>query len=199
MLASCKVLTVEEDRAIRARQGGALDAPGYVAGMWDDKALPAFRAAAVPLDTLASAIAQDVDRAGGTFGRRAGEGSAWTFVLEGAGRVVSVDSTSRRGQVMVALPNWPSGQSARFQIGPVVEGSAVRDALPFVTFDDFADQLVFADVGRALTARALAGVRPVAAGLRPGQTVRFVGIANIRYANAPLIVTPISLKVGRAG
>lgn len=199
LLGGCRVLTIDEDRAIRSRRGDALDATAYVAGLWQERALPAITKAAVPLDVLAPAIAADLDRAGGTYGRRAGEGSAWTFVVRGTGQVVSVDSGSRRGQAIVAVPGLAGGQPARVQIGPVVEGSAVRDALPFVTFDDFADQLAFADVGRALTTRALAGVRPAVAELRPGRTVRFVAVANVRDASAPLVLTPVAITVDHAG
>ena len=196
LLAACRVVTVEEDREIRARNGGDFDAARYVATIWQARAMPTIDREAVPAQTLLPALATNLDAAGAEHGRRVGEGSAWTFVLRGEGRVSAVDTTARRGTATVTLAD---GRTLSLQVGPVVTGTAIRDALPFVAFNDFADQLAFADVGRALTARALAGVRPVVASLRPGQQVRFVGVANVRDASEPLVVTPIALAVDHAG
>ncbi|MET0372696.1 MAG: DUF2291 domain-containing protein [Rhizorhabdus sp.] len=194
-LVGCTVLSVDEDKAIRGRRSGDLDPTAYVGRLWAKQAVPALDAAAVPLPVLMSAMSRDLDAAGRSYGRRAGEDSAWTFVVKGSGRISSVDTTSPHGHIMVALGSDQGGREVQIQLGPVVEGSAVRDALPFVSFDDFADQLSFADVGRALTSRALAGVRPIAAQLQAGQVVSFTGVVNVRDARDPLIVTPTALVV----
>lgn len=190
-LGGCKVLTIEEDRALRARLGGDFDAPRYVDAIWKSKAVPAIDAEAKPLPIVVSAIDRDLDKAGAALGRRVGDGSAWTFVLKGEGVVTKVDTTTPRGSVDVALP----GRVVRIQTGPVVSETAIRDALPFVTFNDFTDQLAFAEVGRALTAKALAGLVPVRDQLQPGRRIRFIGVANVRSAADPLVVTPVSVTV----
>jgi len=190
-LGGCKVLTIEEDRALRARLGGDFDAPRYVDAIWKSKVLPAIDAEAKPLPVVASAIDRGLDKAGVALGRRVGDGSAWTFVLNGEGVVTKVDTTTPRGSVDVALPD----RVVRIQTGPVVSETAIRDALPFVTFNDFTDQLAFAEVGRALTAKALTGVAPVLDQLQPGRRIRFIGVANVRSAADPLVVTPVSVTV----
>lgn len=198
LLGGCKVLTIEEDRALRARRSGDFDAARYVNEIWAAKAVPAINAKAVPADRFLSAVDADLERAGAELGRRAGEGSAWTFVVSGTGVVSSVDIASRRGSAEVRLAGTMPARTARLQIGPVVSGTAIRDALPFVAFNDFADQLAFADVGRELTARAYRTLQPGIAQLRPGQAIRFTGVVNIRAPGEPLVMTPIAISVGEA-
>ncbi|WP_447725584.1 DUF2291 family protein [Sphingomonas koreensis] len=196
LLGGCKVLTNEEDRAMRARRGGDFDAARYVEEIWAAKAVPALDRRAVPADKLVPAIDADLERAGVELGRRAGEGSAWTFVVSGTGVVSSVDAASRRGSAEVTFTGIAPARTVRLQIGPIVSGTAIRDALPFVAFNDFTDQLAFADVGRALTARALRTLRPGIAQLRPGQAIRFIGVVNVRAPGEPLVVTPVALSIG---
>lgn len=188
-LGGCKVLTIDEDRAMRARRSGDFNAQAYVDAIWKAKVVPTIDAEAVPAPDLMTAIDNGLDKAGKTKGRRVGEGSAWTFVLRGDGTVAKVDATSPRGGIDLLLAN---GRRIRLQTGPVVTETAIRDALPFITFNDFSDQLSFADVGRALTTRALGGLKPVFANLRPGSHIRFVGVANVRNVADPLVVTPVS-------
>jgi predicted lipoprotein len=197
-LGGCKVVTIDEDRALRARRGGDFDAQHYVDSVWASKVIPAINAKAKPAPIVASAIDNDLDKAGAALGRRVGDGSAWTFVVSGDGIVRKVDNTSPRGGVEVALSGAASGRAIRIQTGPVVSETAIRDALPFVTFNDFTDQLAFAEVGRALTAKALTGLKPVLGRLRPGRHIRFVGVANIRSAADPLVVTPVSITAADA-
>jgi len=194
-LGGCKVLTLDEDRAMRARRDGNFDAQTYVDAIWKAKVVPTIDAEAIPAPDLIAAIDHGLDEAGKTKGRRVGEGSAWTFVLRGDGTVAKVDNASPRGGIDLLLAN---GRTIRLQTGPVVAETAIRDALPFVAFNDFSDQLSFADVGRALTARALGGVKPVFAHLHPGSRIHFVGVANVRDAADPLVVTPVSAALAAA-
>ena len=194
-LGGCKVLTIDEDRAMRARRNGDFNPQSYVDAIWKAKAVPTIDAEAVPAPDLMAAIDKGLDKAGKTKGRRVGEGSAWTFVLRGDGTVAKIDTASPSGSIDVLLSN---GRTVRLQTGPVVAETAIRDALPFVAFNDFSDQLSFADVGRALTAKALNGVKPVFAALRPGSRIRFLGVANVRDAADPLVVTPVSAALASA-
>jgi len=197
-LAGCKVVTIDEDRALRARRGGDFDAQHYVDAIWASKVVPAINDKARPVSNVIAAVDADLDKAGAILGRRVGEGSAWTFVVSGDGVVEKVDNAPPRGGIDVALPGAAPGRVIRLQTGPVVSETAIRDALPFVTFNDFTDQLAFAEVGRALTARALTGLKPMLGQVQPGRHIRFVGVANIRRAADPLVVTPMSIAADDA-
>lgn len=199
VLAGCKVMTVEQDQAIRAKRSLDFDADTYVSRIWTTQALPELQHRAAPARELFAAIAADPEGAGARLGRRASEGGAWTFVVRGEGVVTAIDDSSRRRTVEVALGDGVS-RAVKLETGPVVVGTTVRDALPFIAFDDFSDQLVYADVGRALTTTALARLKPALDGVRPGDRVRFLGALHLPAAGQPVFVTPVSIeKVASAG
>lgn len=194
-LTGCKVVTTAQDQAIRAKRSLNFNADAYVAKIWDAQALPELQRRAAPANDLFAAIDANPDKAGARLGRRASEGGAWTFVVSGEGVVRAVDNSSRRRTVEVSVVE-AGARAVRLEAGPVVVGTALRDALPFIAFDDFSDQLAFADVGRALTKTALSRTRPTLESLRPGDRVRFVGAFNLPAAGQPVFVTPVS--VGKA-
>lgn len=189
-IAACKVVPIAADRAARERQAGSFDATRYVEAVWDAQAAPYWDKHAKPLDQLSRQIELNLDAAGAADGRKAGDGSPWTFVTRGEGRVLDVRTQARAGAVTVAV----GPQQVQVLTGPVVSGSALRDSLPFVTFNDFSNQIAFAEVGGALTKRALRQARPVAEGLKPGDRVRFQGVFQLGKAGDPVVVTPVRLE-----
>ena len=97
--------------------------------------------------------------------------------------------------VIYALDGGDANHPVTVQIGPVIIGSAIRDALPFVNFQDFTNQIDFADAGKALTALALAGIAPVAATIKDGSKIRFTGALSVTSKSDPIKVTPVALEV----
>ncbi|KQZ31245.1 DUF2291 family protein [Caulobacter sp. Root1472] len=195
VLAGCKVVPLAVDRAARERLAGAFDPGRYVDALWDAQAAPYWTKIAAPLPELAAAIDQDLDAAGARNGRRAGDGSPWTFVAKGRGVVAGIDTTARAGRVIVAMPA-ARGQArdVQIQVGPVVSGSTLRDSLPFVTFNDFSNQIAYAEVGGAMSRRAVVQARPVAQGLKVGDPVAFVGAFALSKADDPIVLTPVRLE-----
>jgi predicted lipoprotein len=57
--------------------------------------------------------------------------------------------------------------------GPVIRGTALRDALPFIQFSQFTNQLEYARVANALNDRAVRVAQAVQA--KTGDTVRYAG------------------------
>ena len=190
LLAGCKVLPIDEARALRERSSGAFDAKRYVETIWGGRAQKTLSESAIPVERLR---AEPVDALGAAHGRRAGEGSPWTFVVSGEGQVERVDLGQPRGTVMVRTATGP----VLIQAGPVVSGTTIRDALPFVDFDGFPDQIAFAEVGSELTERAVVPLRRTLGALRPGDRIRFIGAARPAAGDAPLVVTPVTVE--RAG
>lgn len=186
MAGGCKVLSIEDARAVQERSNGALDSGAYLSSIWPDRAGKELRSRAVPIDRLKGA---DMDALGRERGNRSGDGSPWTFVVSGEGVVRSVDRENPRGRIELDTQQGP----VTIQVGPVVSGTAIRDALPFITFDGFPDQVSYAEVGMGLTDRALAPLRPVITQVKPGDRVRFLGAASVGETGVPLVVTPIEL------
>lgn len=189
-LVSCKVVPIGEDGAAQV----GFDASGYAAALWTERALPQVTAAARPVAEVVPAIMADLGAAGTKFGYRAGEGSPWSFVVAGTGVVTTKNTASRAGTLDVTV----AGMTAPvvLLIGPVIRGNAVRDALPFVTFQDFTNQIEYADVGKALTALALAEFSGNVDAIKVGDTISFTGTISMAGATDRLLITPVSIAVG---
>lgn len=189
-LTGCKIVQIADQQA--AAPAG-FDAPAYVEGLWESEALPHFTSAAHPVAEVLPAISADLAKSGEQFGYRSGEGSPWSFIVTGEGKVASKNTESRAGTLEVAVEGLAT--PVVLQIGPVIRGNAVRDALPFVSFKDFTNQIEYANAGKALTARALAGFAGGVEAIEAGDTVRFTGAISLSAQSDAVVVTPVELAV----
>jgi predicted lipoprotein len=130
-LGGCKIVDNRDLMTARGKADSEFDAAAYVDKIWESKALPEFKSKAVDLDTALQAVAEDPDKAGKTYGQRAGEGNPWTYEIKGQGKVVAVDTASRHAILTVEAETKSGPRKVDLQVGPVVFGTAVRDALPF--------------------------------------------------------------------
>ena len=80
--------------------------------------------------------------------------SAANLFVKGRAVVTSVDTRSRVGLALLDLTPADGRADGALQIGPVLRGTALRDALEFVKFGDFVNQIAFAEVATALNERA---------------------------------------------
>ncbi|MEQ9892138.1 DUF2291 family protein [Pectobacterium aroidearum] len=82
------------------------------------------------------------------------------------GTVSGIDRESREGKLMLDV----QGDAVTLQLGPIVKGNAIRDAAGFIRFEDFKNQVQFAQLARALNNKALASLPTLEAGVQ-GKTV----------------------------
>jgi predicted lipoprotein len=193
-IGGCKIIRDGDQSA--ETHTAVFDAKAYVSGIWDQKVLPLFKEKTVDVNALLSAITKDPNAAGMEYGHRAGDGQPWTFLIEGKGVVRAFDVKSRHGTVTLDVGSSPNPIEVTLQVGPVVFGTAMRDALPFISFGDFVNQIDYAEVSRALNDRAVAGLS-TAPGLSVGAQIEFKGAATAPASNAPLLVTPLEITVGQ--
>ena len=72
----------------------------------------------------------------------------WTFSVKIEGVIVEANTASRAATIGVDTTG--NGKTdAIVQIGPAMRGTAIRDALDFVSFNDFTNQIDFAQFGKA--------------------------------------------------
>jgi predicted lipoprotein len=146
------------------------DAAAYVGSIWQSKVLPAV-AAARDLATMSPC--------------------ANPCLVKGRGKVVRVDTASATG---LATVNLEGGGTAVLQIGPVIRGTAVRDALPFIQFSQFVNQLEFARVGNALNDRVARGLSAIDASRLKGAGIEFSGAAVWAPGQPPEVVPVMLLR-----
>lgn len=192
LLAGCRIATV---RPIETKEGMATDSPGgfdaavYVESIWASRAVPTVEKEGVDAALLVRALQANPADAARRFGRPARGGVF--YLVAGSGVVVSWDSTSRNG--LIGLDVLGDARAHVWvQVGPVVQGMALRDALGFVTFDQFVNQVDYADAGNALNQRVL---DLVLKGLAPATLQgRKVSFAGALAAGERLVVTPTRLE-----
>jgi predicted lipoprotein len=188
-LAACAPWTVRpiDDKADEQPTPTARNPAQYVESIWSSKLVPAVLNSAVDARTLLDALARSPDAGRAQFGHREANGP-WYFIVKGEGRVVSVDTKSRAGSMLVDIPPFDGHGDVSVQIGPVLRGTSLRDATGIVHFSDFVNQLQFADAANAMNDRVL---KSVLTSLSPatliGRIVRFAGTASAEPGEQPPI------------
>ena len=191
-LTSCTLLTIRpiaEDQAAKA----GFNAVGYVDGIWDSKLIPAIKAQSIDYQTLLKQIDKDKDAAIKEFGKRSGTGS-YSFMVKGEGKVINVDTTSRAGVMNLELPPFDGSAQVKMAIGPVIMGNAVRDGVGFIQFNDFTNQLDFADVTKELNKRVSnVVIKQIDLTTIAGKTLTFYGAFTLDDRNK-IVITPVILE-----
>ncbi|HDL7056512.1 DUF2291 family protein [Yersinia enterocolitica] len=104
------------------------------------------------------------------------------------GKVVAVETEGREGAIRVAV----EGDEQVLQLGPIVKGNAIRDASIFIRFEDFKNQVQYAQLSKALSKRALQDVaKPDASWI--GQQVEVLAAVTVSPTGLSNAV-PLSLN-----
>ena len=122
--------------------------------------------------------------------------------VKGIGVVEGVDRQSRVGVILVQVKGSKPAMVA-MQIGPVIRGTALRDAASFIHFSDFTNQFEYAGAANALNDYALRTViAPLPLDTLQGRTMVFTGAAgkSASREDGAIEITPVHLEVvnGRA-
>src|SRR5262249_52996765 len=138
--------TTRSDKAPRITEGGrvAFDPAAYGTKTYP-KVVATIDQKAVPIETLVPAIKDDPDAAGQQYGRRQGQ-SPYNFAVKGEG----VAGTPNGSLLPLKVKGVPHGTTVSLQVGPAINGTALRDAVGFINFNQFVNQVDYADAGTAL-------------------------------------------------
>jgi predicted lipoprotein len=178
MLAIFRPWTV---RPLQSTPSAAFDGPAYVSQAWPRVLREA--------DATAIELAAAADPAG-----RASVPDTRARFVKGTGVVTAVDRQSRVGMARIRIPGRAALVS--LQVGPVLRGTALRDALSFVRFTDFTNQFDYAAVGNALNDRVLQTVLPpVEVDRLTGRTVAFLGATAAPSLSEAIDVVPLRIHV----
>jgi predicted lipoprotein len=153
-LAGCKILPTptEEDKAAAAAE--AFNPDRMVEEMWEPKVLPYLKGKAGPFQEVSKLAASDAKAAGEKYGNpKKQANSPWTYVASAEGKIVASNTQSRAATIDVDV-DGDSKADLRAQIGPALRGTALRDALDFVDFNSFKNQIDFAQFGKSFNTYA---------------------------------------------
>lgn len=176
---------------------GSFDAVTYVDSVWDSRVLPRIENEAVDLASLMAALAEDANQAIAEYGYRIEITAPFNFMVKGEARITRANLDSAAATISLDILD-PDGNPAEIQIGPVVKGTAVRDSMDFIVFEDFTNQLEFANVSREMNERIKEEVlQRIDRNALEGSTVEFLGAFQWREGS-PILITPVTLSIGAA-
>ena len=168
----------------------------YVAAVWSTKVLPTVKKSALDLPRLLSDLRKNRAATAKRYGHYSVLNAPPSFLIKGSGRIVSVDTLSLISKAGIALGSRTK-PDVFIQIGPIISGTDVRDALPFVDFNQFVNQVQYGEVAIAFNSKvresALATLDP--AKLK-GKKVTLTGAFTLS-SSKEILITPITLEVGK--
>ncbi len=154
-LGGCRIVSQQELADLKNPPNPAM---ANVTATWQQKIVPQIVSTAKPLGEIMASLAaaKDFDAACKTSGYRSQDENPCVFSVKIQGAVTAVNTTSRSGKMTV---KDVSGQEVVVQIGPIIRGTALRDAYQGASYQDFNDQVLFGDYGRAINNLASAEVQ----------------------------------------
>jgi predicted lipoprotein len=183
--------TTRSDKAPRITNGAAAFDPARYGTQNYPKVVAAVEKKAVPLTTVAKAVKADPDAAGKRYGARESASSPYNFAVTGEG-VAGKPADS----LMPVKVKGLKGTTVSLQVGPALNGTSLRDVVGFINFNQFVNQVDYADAGTALNNQVKAKVlEDVDRASIAGKRVRFTG-AFTYLAPTVSTVTPVRLEVG---
>lgn len=155
--------------------------------------VPAIEKRAAPLTTVSKALAKNPKSAAKKFGVVEGT-SEPVYSVTFTGIAGKVDST---GRMQVKVDGLAKGAGAYVQMGPAINGTAIRDASGTVHFPQFTNQIAYQNVGAELNKQVKKKVlSKVDAKKLKGKTVTMTGAFQFVNPSAFMIV-PVKIKVGQ--
>ena len=166
----------------------------FVDPIWATKVLPAIQEKAQDISKILPEIRADPTSAGQKYGRREAT-NPYNYMVKGSGQVTEMHTESQAGTATIEIPGL--GEKVALQIGPVVRGTALRDATGAVSFNQFTNQLDYADVSKEMNARALkAAFANMAPNSIAGKTLTFFGAFTFDpHSKSPILVTPVKIDL----
>ncbi|MCV9966784.1 DUF2291 family protein [Pararhizobium sp. BT-229] len=196
-LPGCKIIkTPTAEEAAEAASGG-FNPDRQVAEIWDRKVIPFLEKRAGPFQEVSSLTASDLDAAAAKYGHKEKDGTApWTFAAKVAGTIIKAETKSRAAYLDTDV-DGDGKADVRIQIGPVIKGTAIRDSLDFVNFNEFKNQIQWAEFGKAFNihVNGLTLEKLSREGLE-GKKVQALGAYPLPSTGQPALLTPATITIG---
>jgi predicted lipoprotein len=204
MLSACKLFTVVKDSKDKdSKQGVAFyfddktfDANKFIDSEWNSKVMPTIEKRSVDILEVTKELKSNVDNAGKKYGIRSGqEGNAWNFIVKGKGKVIAVNKQLKNGTIDVDIAPYDGKADLKIQIGTVIKGTAIRDSLDFIKFDDYKNQMVFAEISNAIHKRVNQQIlSKINFDNAKDKEVDFVGAFTFESLDK-IVVTPVKIDI----
>lgn len=174
----------------------AFNAADNVEGIWESKAVPELKQNAVDLSKLLTDSNGKLDSVAKQYGHYSmGDKGELSYIVKGEGTVTEVNQEKKAGYMTVKLNGYGGPVVVKMQIGPVYKGSAVRDCLSFIKYEDYKNQVDWAKVSQAIhdtINKTL--IEKLDAKTLQGKTVAFTGCFSVS-GEKEILITPVAVEV----
>ena len=193
-LAACKILPTGETPGGKK---AVFDPDKAVADIWQPKVIPYLQGKAGAFAEVAAMAKADPAAAGAKYGNpKKQANSPWTYAVKLDGKIVAANTESRAATVDVDV-DGDGKADARVQIGPAIRGTALRDALDFVDFNSFTNQIDYAQFGKAFNVH----VNKTVLSQLPrenlgGRTAKVLGAFRAPSGQDLPLVAPAEIEIG---
>ena len=124
-----------------------------------------------------------------------GDSGELSFIVKGKGQITEVNTEKKAGYMIVQLEGYSGPMVTKLQIGPVFKGSAVRDCLSFIKYEDYTNQVDWAKISQSIhDVVAKDVIQPANVSSLQGKTVEFTGCFTVDKPDE-MLVTPVELIV----
>lgn len=179
---------------VGSSSAAAQDQTSYVDQIWDSKLMPTVKEKAVDLDTLLSGLLTNQEETSKKYGNKIS--GPYNFLVKFEGTVKEVNTKSRAGKLTLDVPLTSSRPDIILQIGPVIQGYSVRDAVGFIRFEQFTNQIEFADVADQINNRLYEQVlKNIDFTTVQGKTLSVYGAFTLDKGLSKLTITPVIIEV----
>jgi len=194
-LGGCKVVKTEDEQKQAA--AGAFNPDKLVADIWDAKVVPYLDERAGPIQDVSALAASNLDAAAEKYGHKEKQGNApWTFAARIDGVIVAEETKSRAAYVDVDV-DGDAKADVRISIGPAIRGTALRDSLKFVNFNEFKNQIEWAQYGKSFNTYVNGKLlEKLPRENLTGKTIKAVGAYPLPAKGQLPQLVPITITVG---
>ncbi len=196
-ISACKIVkNPSPDEIASSKMTDAERMDAFVSDNWDTKFVPFYKENSHPFEEVITGLAKGLDDAGNQFGvRQESEASPWHFIVRGNGKILSANTESRAATATIDATG-DNEPDFLLQLGPVIRGTALRDAVTFLTFSDFRDQIEYAKLGRSLNSEAHDRVTSsLPMDNLVGADVSFIAVFSVTSPGSKLVLTPVEVRV----
>jgi len=191
-----KVVKIGEESKVTGNTSASSN--NSIESEWDSKIIPELSNKAVDLKTLLSEANGDLKSVANKYGKQAAATSGdICYTVKGVAKVDKINTDLKVGYMEVSLDGYSGPIKIKIQVGPVYKGTAVRDSLDFIKYDDYENQIEWAAVSQSIhetIQKKVIGSLDLSA--LSGKTIEFLGCFSVSGSNqSEILITPVKLSV----
>jgi predicted lipoprotein len=167
-----------------------------VAAIWDSAALPELTGKAVDLAAFLMESNGDLKSLADKYGKYSmGTSGELNYTVKGTATVKEVHTEKKAGYMDVTLDGYTGPITIQIQIGTVYKGTAVRDSLNIIKFEDYKNQVDYAAVSQSIHQVIQKSViDQLDLKNITGKQIEFTGCFTADN-NEAILITPVALTV----